>query len=364
MFETPQALKGVGWIIGCVLSACLHTSMAWGQCIPPPSGLISWWDADLVSETTACDLPDGNTGTMIGGVGVVSGLVGDAFSFDGTSYVRVPPAPNLNVQTFTVDAWVFPVLLDGPVDIIVNKEPDEASNAQATDYEIAIRGPLLSGQGTVPEGNFTFFLGGSSISGDPNEFLGFIDGGAPVPLNTWTHVALTFDGSTAKAYVNGVPTRTISGLSGSMPALFTPVKIGSRSDFITSFDPGQRFNGLIDEVEVFDRALSVSEIQEIFDAGSAGKCKAALDADGDTVDNANDVCPCSDLSPTIVIDGEDTGVANDLLDTGCTISDLIAQLLAADSSVEDIVAFLVYLRSEGFITGQELGAILHDLNDP
>ena len=89
-----------------------------------------------------------------------------------------------------------------------------------------------------------------------------------------------------------------------------------------------------------------------------------LDTDGDGVNDADDACPESDLSPTIVSDGEDTGVSNDLLGDGCTISDLIANLLAQDSSTDVIVQFLVELKGEGIITGQEMGAILQSLNSP
>jgi hypothetical protein len=50
----------------------------------------------------------------------------------------------------------------------------------------------------------------------------------------------------------------------------------------------EAFGSLIDEVEIFSRALSALEIQAIFDAGSAGKCK---DADGDGVNDSEDNCP-------------------------------------------------------------------------
>src|SRR5262249_43218238 len=73
-----------------------------------------------------------------------------------------------------------------------------------------------------------------------------VQGGA-IPLNAWSHVAMTFDaaGGQMVAYVNG------------------------RED---SFLP-RPFNGLIDEVSILSRALSAAEVQGIFKAGSAGKCK-------------------------------------------------------------------------------------------
>ena len=52
------------------------------------------------------------------------------------------------------------------------------------------------------------------------------------------------------------------------------------------------------------------------------------DADGDGILDCNDACPNSDTTPTIVIDGCDTGVENHLIDGGCTISDIIAECAA------------------------------------
>ena len=148
-------------------------------CVDPPPGLVSWWPG----EGTAEDLIGNNDGTLEGGVAFETGLVGQAFTFDGTGEVMVPHNSSLNVQDFTVDAWVFPTVVDGHVDIILNKE-SVAENP--IEYEIGIRGSDLSGEGTIPEGNLAFFIGG--IEGLPDDFRGWVDGGATIPLNTWTHV--------------------------------------------------------------------------------------------------------------------------------------------------------------------------------
>ena len=86
------------------------------------------------------------------------------------------------------------------------------------------------------------------------------------------------------------------------------------------------------------------------------------DTDNDGVPDVNDACSNSDLSLTVVIDGEDTGVENDLLPGGCTISDLIAEVLGTDPSLSAVVQLLVDLKGDGFITGQELGVILKTIN--
>src|SRR5439155_13067678 len=88
--------------------------------------------------------------------------------------------------------------------------------------------------------------------------------GVDLPLNTWTHLAGTFDGATYSLYMNGQLLSTAPGTLGQTNT--APLKIGGSGDSAT-------FGGLIDEVEIFNRALTASEIQSIFNAGSAGKCK-------------------------------------------------------------------------------------------
>lgn len=236
-------------------------------CTVPPSGLLSWWPGG----GNADDIVGQNHGTLIGDVTFGPGIVGQAFAFNGAGEVIVLNNDNLNVQIFTLTAWVFPTLLDGRIDIVVNKESATQFPIQ---YEMGIRGSGDPSVGTIPEGNFAFFVGG--MNGLPNEFRGWVDGNAAVPLNRWTHVAMTFDGTSAGAYINGELTKMVSNLRGDVPVTSGPLKIGSRSDHAIAQVPCTRFNGLIDEVGVYNRALAAEEIRAIFDAGSAGKCRGGL----------------------------------------------------------------------------------------
>ena len=85
-------------------------------------------------------------------------------------------------------------------------------------------------------------------------------------MGNWYHVALTLDGTTARLYVNGVLEATGATDSNYIPD--SNFRIGG-----VSCCNGDAFAGLVDEVEVFTRALTQAEIQSIFEAGSAGKCK-------------------------------------------------------------------------------------------
>lgn len=237
------------------------------ECTPPPPNMVSWWPGD----GNAADLIGTNDGTLQGGVTFVEGQVGQAFQFDGTGAVEIADSPSLNVQAFTIDAWVFPTAADGGTDVIINKEPVSVFSTFTTQYEIGIRGSFEPGMGIIPEGNFAFFIGG--ITGLPNEYRAWVDGGGPIPHNEWTHVALVFDGTSARTYINGAQTRVVAGLGGAVPVSSGPLKIGSRSAIQTDLVSPEPFNGRIDEVELFNRALTSTEINAIYSAGPSGKCK-------------------------------------------------------------------------------------------
>lgn len=82
----------------------------------------------------------------------------------------------------------------------------------------------------------------------------------------WCHVAGLFDGVRVKIYINGALDGELA-YSGTPPTTGHTLRIGQRysGDFT--------FKGLIDEVSIYNRALTDEEIQAIFAAGSAGKCR-------------------------------------------------------------------------------------------
>jgi len=255
-----------GSVIALSISSLFWTHDAEASCTLAPSGLVSWWRA----ENDASDSFSTNSGTLSGGASFALGEVGQGFSFDGTGEVVVPGTPSLNVTTFTFEAWVNPSVLDGNMEIILNKENNPAFNESDVSYELAIRGTADPGMGNIPVGHLSFYIGG--INGLPGGLGSWVDGGGMVPTNQWSHCALTFDGTTVRVYVNGTLTRSIDGLSGTVIATTGPFKIGSRSALQVSAAPASRFNGLIDEVSVYSRVLSGAEIRAIYIAGAEGKC--------------------------------------------------------------------------------------------
>jgi len=239
-------------------------------CIIPPSGLISWWPLDETSGTTAVDIKNGNDGTHNNGPTPVAGKVGGALSFNGFNQnVEIPDSPSLNpTNEITLDAWVFTT--GGNNDII------------SKDGEGFDRQYLLTGRAG---GTFRPHI--STTTG-----FSFFDGSIVIQPNTWTHVAMTYDGSFLKLYVDGVFDGSISK-TGNIITTTQPVRIGGGAP--VGFNQ-LHWSGLIDEVEIFDRALTQPEIQSIVDADSDGKCKTLTCGAGtiqvgvECTPNLNEIC--------------------------------------------------------------------------
>src|SRR3990167_3141820 len=218
------------------------------ECVPPPSGMVSWWRA----ENDANDFVGTNNGAMTNGATFAAGKVGQAFSFDGVDdEVVVPHNANLNTGSqITIDAWV---------------------NASSYGHGR----PIAQKRSSSNVGGYTFETTHSPWAPDYGLHWVIWIGGTWYDLETpanvltnsaWYHVAATFDGTTMKVYVNGLE-KDRKSVSGVIDAVTDDFVIG-RNVVDTSF----AWHGLIDELEIFNRALTDSEISDIYNAGSAGKC--------------------------------------------------------------------------------------------
>ena len=129
----------------------------------------------------------------------------------------------------TLEAWIKPTATQSGWRTIMQREVDAYFlNASNSD------GPLL------PSGGGTF-----------NGNTGYVSGTTASPVNVWTHVALTYDGAMLRLYVNGVQAGS-QARTGSIQTNSNPLWIGGNSPY------GEYFQGLIDEVRVYNRALSQS----------------------------------------------------------------------------------------------------------
>ncbi len=255
-----------------------------GQCVQPPSDLISWWPGDGNGN----DIAGTNNGTLINGTTFVAGMVGQAFSLDGVDdEVLVPHNSNQNTGgQITIDAWVNPSSYGHGRPIAQKRS---SSNVGGYTFETT-HSPWGPDNGL----QFVIWIGGTPYT---VQTLANV-----VAVDTWQHIAATFDGVTMKIYVNGIE-KASTLVSGVIDASTDPLVIGRNVVYPLSY----LWQGFIDEVELFNRALSQAEIQAIYNAGSAGKCKpTCVDNDGDGYGNPGDPsCPngsatdCDDNDPLV-----------------------------------------------------------------
>lgn len=233
-------------------------------CTPAPDGLISWWPLDETSGTTAADIIDANSGTHLGEPTPVTGKVTGALSFDGIDdHVNVPPSPNLDITgDITVDLWAKRNSF-GSNDVVISKGGGTFGTADAPSaYSIQFKGVQ------IPQGSANQIFAGFERADGSNEFIL----GPVLTDTTFHHYAYVRSGNTHQLFVDSalVASDTFTGSPGATPDI--PLKIGAITEQFTG--AADFLDGAVDEVEIFNRALSASEIQAIFNAGGAGKCKA------------------------------------------------------------------------------------------
>lgn len=227
-------------------------------CTIPPNGMISWWQA----EGNADDTQGGNNGTLQQGAGFATGLVGQAFVLDGTDdRVKINSSGIFKGQNeATIDAWVMPA---GP-------HSDEGNVGGAVYVE------NTGNPDSTRLGLFVYNDGRVLLSGRPGDTGVRFDAlsTATIPQSKWTHLAGTWHATGGlRLYINGaesaVNLAAPGGFSNSNSSLMA---IGAAGPGSSSTDAENVFNGRIDEVEVFTRALTASEVRDLYLAGNAGKC--------------------------------------------------------------------------------------------
>lgn len=239
-------VAGLAWVLSLAGAAA--------QSVNPPAGLAGWWPGD----GHCFDLAGTNHGTPQGGVGFTSGEVGGAFHFDGTNdWVSLGTRSAFRQSgAITYAFWT--------------RIPPGGGG-------YAVGAGCQGGQGyggvSVSSNSFKFFWTPSSPVADAN----IAAQGITVPPGQWTHLAVAVDfGSQTRAmFVNGqAVATTASNYLGTPLSAWTPAAsysqgqpdaIGGR--FINQWT---WFAGELDEVCVFNRALSGPEIAALHAAGGAG----------------------------------------------------------------------------------------------
>ncbi|HEY0384323.1 MAG TPA: LamG domain-containing protein [Candidatus Elarobacter sp.] len=229
-----------------------------------PCGLVGWWPLD----GNATDIKNGNNGIVVNGGAFVSAMVNKGWKSNGqTSVVKVPDAPALHVTKFTIDFWVKLAAYNQGNTVAIWKGNAHGQDGTSA-YGVLIRGisapnPSLP---SAPAGTIIVEIGNQSSAQ-------FMQSTSALPLKQFKHVTVTADGSYLRLYIDGSP----DGMPVPQTLIpvdnFRPLQIGGVAN---SFYNNTSLNGVIDEVELFNRALDPnpkSEISAIFQAGNLGKCK-------------------------------------------------------------------------------------------
>ncbi len=266
LFASAGFGLGCGGAIDPGTGAQLSASVQAPACVAPPANIVAWWPA----EGNGNDISGSNVST-IQGVTFGSGEVGQAFNIPGSTVAQVSvAAPNFQTPNtgFTVEGWVNPSALGFcwayQCGTIAHREASVSSRTWWLGLDDAsIRFVLLLQRPST---------GRADVSAPPL-----------VTLGSFQHVAASYDGNSIRLYYNGTLAKTeVVG-----PANFNtgdPINIGIEN--LAAAGDLFPFHGLIDELSVYNRALSDLEIASVFGAGTAGKCHPGVTRRGD--DDAED----------------------------------------------------------------------------
>lgn len=195
---------------------------------------LAHWKLDETSGPTAVDSIGGSDGSLVGNPTWSTGHLNGALDFDGVGdRVDVGPILSAGSPQITVTAWVFK--RDTGDDRVITKSSSTAIIDHIFSlgvYNTTIRVRLK----TTDNGGSSNYDGGS------------------IPLNQWVHLAFTYDGAKLEIYKDGLQTASHS-VTGDMVASALDVSIGN----INAIDD-RYWNGLLDDVRLYDRALSPAEI--------------------------------------------------------------------------------------------------------
>lgn len=221
-------------------------------CVPPPSGQVAWYPFDETSGPVAADLAGSNPGTYQNGPLPVPGKVGEALDFDGIDdFVLVPDAAVLDFGhgDFSIETWVRTTEED--VNIVYKRAK---LDAMWIGYVLM----LYDGRPLFQMANAAGYTNYFSLTG------------ANLADGIWHHVAVSVDRDNVtggRIYVDGALVHTFNPMGGTVSNAAN-LSIG-RSGF-----NADELDGTLDELGLYNRALTAGEVQAIHAAGDAGKCKA------------------------------------------------------------------------------------------
>jgi len=230
------------------------------------TGLVGYWSFDNPSALGHDDSGTGNNGSPVGGASPTSGVLGGGVHLNGAGFIQIPDSPSLDLPGARGTICAF-IKVDSSSNEfgIVSKE-SSSSYASQIAYEFNVVGTGVLN---------IFGLGlsnGSSMNGVSYNGTSFKD-------SMWHHVAATFDGPGGQmvAYKDGVPVGYANQTIATINNISEPLRIGTYRWNVSGMY--RTMTGDMDEVRIYNRALSESEIQQLAGIAIAG----TIDIDPDTL---------------------------------------------------------------------------------
>ena len=213
---------------------------------PPPEGLVLQFGFD--EAPVGFVIPDlsgrGNNGRIAGASWAPAGRVGGGCLFSGTDhFIVAPDAPSLNANAATFMVWIK------AADGIVGRTVLERNGGQG--FALAIGGESKG----AARGRPIATVGGQSCAGD-----------VLVADNFWHHLAATYDGETLKLYVDGAVQKQTATFKGPVAWAGKELTVGLNRSAPTPEEKGLSYQGIIDDVRIYDRALAATDITAIYSA--------------------------------------------------------------------------------------------------
>jgi hypothetical protein len=234
--------------------------------------VFKFWDQSPISELNrtgnyherireldfpALDAVSNNNGVLAGSVTYTPGYSGNAFNFNGGGSVSVADSSSLHLSAFSLSTWF------------------------AWDLQGGTAAQFLTGKAA---GHFELaagFTGTNSLRFTPAGAATTVDAANAIQPG-WNHVAATWDGSTATLYVNNasVGSKSVGSGADNLATDTSPLIFGKRGDGTYPL------NGLLDEVTLFDHALTAAEVEAIYQ-GSRASITLATPTAGNTTATLN-----------------------------------------------------------------------------
>ncbi|MDD5012192.1 MAG: LamG domain-containing protein [Candidatus Nanoarchaeia archaeon] len=210
--------------------------------------LVAYYKMDSITSGIIIDSVNGFNGVLNNSPTLDSGgKIGNGIKFNGINqFAEIPHNPGFNIQNITISVWVrlnsTPTLTPYDAATVISKDRDDGRS-------------WAINSGLNISSNWSAYIN----NGAPT----LVAKGGELTLNNWTHIIMTKNSTALYIYINGI----LVGQSSASPAIAettVPIQIGA-----TAFSVMRRFlNGTIDEIGIWDRSLTSSEISQLYNNGN------------------------------------------------------------------------------------------------